>query len=295
MRFWLARRPPPSRGMSERPGGSPARFPPPASLQWPRPLGCGRRPRCAGEGCGRLAEAEGRHARILITTSTGACQGPAAPANHRVRGAGGEGAGSLSSQWELLGRRGGGARAAWGPSCPSPPALLTSTCGARGFGSTCGSWRPLPPPQPARCAKPEPSAPGLGRGAGRPRAATKGLVGARRPRRLRSGWRTEAAPPRGWAQTPPAAWAVRVGAPVTPSLRPEFRRVFSPHRTSLGLPSSWHGVCRWGWEATPDVPSVPDPARSLGARGCRLYPALRKKRGHRRGCLGERLGGARFF
>lgn len=49
-----------------------------------------RRPRSDGEGCGRLAAAEGRHARILITTSTGACQGPAAPANHRVRGAGRE-------------------------------------------------------------------------------------------------------------------------------------------------------------------------------------------------------------
>ena len=125
---------------------------PPASLECPRPLGSGGRPRCAGEGRGRLAEAEGRHARILITTSTGACQGPAAPANHRVRGAGGRGGreapsaapgpGRLRSQWELPGRRGGGARAARGPS--RPPPARSSDERLRGAGLR-GSLRPLAP------------------------------------------------------------------------------------------------------------------------------------------------------
>lgn len=45
---------------------------------------------CTGEGWDSLAGAEGRHARILITTSTGACQGPRAPANQSAgRGRGG--------------------------------------------------------------------------------------------------------------------------------------------------------------------------------------------------------------
>lgn len=79
------------------------------------------------------------------------------------------GPGQLSSQGELLGRGGGGARAAWGPSRPSPSALRTSTCAARGV-----------------FARPQ-----------------KVPVGVRRQRRLRSGLRAEPAPPR--AQTRPAA------------------------------------------------------------------------------------------
>lgn len=81
--FWSGRRwepplgpPPPAPGL---PGA------PEAPALW-------QHRRCAGEGCGQLAAAEGRHARILITTSTGACQGPAAPANRRADGEGGKGA-----------------------------------------------------------------------------------------------------------------------------------------------------------------------------------------------------------
>ena len=173
---------------------------PPASLECPRPLGSGGRPRCAGEGCGRLAEAQGRHARILITTSTGACQGPAAPANHRVRGAGGRGGreapsaapgpGRLRSQWELPGRRGGGARAARGPSRPSPPAPPTSACGARASGGPCGPRRPPLVSRALREAGPSRAGTGT-RGARRLLAATKGPMGARRRRRVRSGSRAE--------------------------------------------------------------------------------------------------------
>lgn len=55
---------------------------------------------CTGEGWDPLFGAEGRHARILITTSTGACQGPRAPANQSAW----SGRGGDPQDWQPQGR-----------------------------------------------------------------------------------------------------------------------------------------------------------------------------------------------
>lgn len=153
-----------------------------------------RRPRSAGEGCGRLAAAEGRHARILITTSTGACQGPAAPANHRVRGAGGEEARGPGGQ---RGGRGGslsggssGGREEAGPAQPgappAPPRLLFRRVPARHAAPRAPAARSACGFPTACCAVPGPRvSPGWCSCARRHRAPMKGPRGTSRPARRR--------------------------------------------------------------------------------------------------------------
>lgn len=134
LQFLLVWQPSPSLSPGSCAGGSgDARpLPTPGLPGVPTAAALWRRPRSAGEGCGRLAAAEGWHARILITTSTGACQGPAAPANHRVRGAGGEealgpgprrgGRGGSPSGGSSWGKKEAGPARPWAP--PAPPRLF---------------------------------------------------------------------------------------------------------------------------------------------------------------------------
>lgn len=133
---------------------------PAAAALWPTPA-------LRWGGLCRLAGAEGWHARILITTSTGACQGPAAPANHRVRGAGGEGAGEAFRPVGAPGVE--GRRGPRGPGLLQPLPAGSSTEYLQD-GRLQGHLRP-PAPARARCAEPGPSA-------GRLRAATKVPKGA---------------------------------------------------------------------------------------------------------------------